>query len=589
MVRKVDFQWVFYGYRLGEVNLPHPGKLNANLDPSDPAQPGVKEGSSVQQTGDYDISRRPALGVSIGCHVVGAKDPHACPDHIPTIVAGTAKRAATKILPRNRQTFRRFKRFVAKFVNREYMPFSPDHDVSCKTWLTKTRFTQARKDELQAINDSIIDPYDFVHTLVKAFIKAESYPEYKHSRGIYSTSDAFKTLFGPFVKCIEEVLYNDKEYIKKVPVRDRPAALMSIDQDGSKKIETDWTAMESHFDEEMYEACEFYLYRHMFKAHPMYPLLDYCLKVIKGPRHIRFRNLVMKIMATRLSGEMSTSCGNTFTNKMIMSFVAEESGVKSRKGYFEGDDGANTYYGTLNVRLFDELGCRLKLIEHDDICEMSFCGMIFDRMDLKNVTDPIEVLVNFGWLGRRYVCSTMKRKLEILRCKALSMHYQYPGCPIITALSQYALRVTRNITVRPDKIYMDQWNREQLLESLEWIKKHGLKPDAVGNRTRMLVERKFGISMEDQLLIEDYLNNKNDLSPLNIPCLVKYFKRDSIDYWNNYVRYVDVQSPIRDYPILEVSNFTINGIFNWCESQPGTAGYFMQRTCRYYHSNGGFL
>jgi hypothetical protein len=578
--RKVDFQWIFYGYRLGEVPLPHPGKPDPKLAEDDERQPGVKPGTVVWQTGTYDPRRRPALGVSIGCHVVGAKDPHACQDHLPTIVAGTAKRAATKVLPRNRQTVKRFKRFVAKYIRKNFVPLRPDTDVSCKGWLPKTKFTLARKEELQKLNDEIKDPFAFAHTLVKAFIKAESYGEYKHSRGIYSTSDEFKTIFGPYIKCIEEVLYDNPAYIKKVPFRDRPKALLEIDQEGATKIETDWTSMESHFDEELYECCEFALYRYMCSALPSYNVLDYCLSVIKGKRHIRFKHLLMEIEATRLSGEMSTSCGNTFTNHMIMLFVAEESGIKSMKGLYEGDDGATTYYGQLREQTFDELGARLKIVKYDDLCEMSFCGMIFDRLDMRNVTDPIEVLVNFGWLGRRYVCSTMKRKLEILRCKGLSMHYQYPGCPIITALSQYALRVTRNITVRPEKIYMDQWNREQLLESLEWIAQNGIKPEEVGIRTRLLVEKKFGINLEDQHLIEAYLNSKNDISPIDIPCLFKYIKPASGHFYENYVRYVDVQGSDRDYPILMADAFTEYNAIAWCDSQPGTRGYMRQRQTR---------
>jgi hypothetical protein len=613
-IRKIDMQWVHYGYRLGEVELPHPGRPLSTLPIDDPSQPGVKDNTSITQTGQYDITRRPALGVSIGCHVVGAKDPHACPDHIPTIVAGTAKRAATRTLPRNRQTFRRYTRFVAKEV-RKYVPLSADTDVSCRAWLPKTGYTLGRRDELQMTNDEIRDIFDFVHTLVKAFIKAEPYPEYKHSRGIYSTSDAFKTIFGPYIKCIEEVVYCDPEFVKKIPMRDRPKALLNIEQNGATVLETDWTSQESHYDRKFNEAGPFLLYRWMTQNLPSQDVFNWCLEILNSPRNIRFKNLVMIIEAVLCSGEMDTSLRNTITNKFTFKFVLKESGLArsvnelgvrlqfdethvlmhrpkntftfakpsvDSLGLFEGDDGINSIYGNINMKIYEQLGCRVKLVKHDDICEASFCGMIFDRMDMRNVTDPIETIVNFGWLGRRYVSSTNKRKLEILRCKGLSLHYQYPGNPIISSLSQYAMRVTRNITVRPNKIYMDQWNRDQLNEALDWIDKNGLKPEEIGMRTRMLVERKYGIKLEDQYAIERYLDSKNDLEPIDIPCLQKYLKTHGVHYYENYVRYVDTQSPVRDYPLLYMDNFTIHKADVWCDSEPGTRGYFRVRQPRYH-------
>lgn len=551
----------------------HPGK------PTTDGQPfGVKPDAKISITGDFDVLNRPALRVSVGCHVEGAKLPQPCPQHLPTTIAGTAKRTSCPLKPRKNKTMRRFRRYVDRYIRKHFVQLDPTTDVSFESWIETRPYPEHRKQELREIyNRHKDDPYNKVHELVKAFVKDESYPEFKHSRGIYSTSDMFKCLCGPWFSAIEAVVFKNEQFIKKVPVRDRPRKILELFREGCCVGGTDYRSFESKFDQDLFRSCEFKLYLYMTELIPGRAIFLHCLEVIAGPRMIRFRYFVMTIWATRLSGEMCTSLGNGFTNMVVFSFTCTESGVEiSRKGYFEGDDGINTWFGKLKEEIFSELGFDIKIEYFDRISEASFCGLIFDEVDLNNVTNPIEAMIEFAWMSRRYVSASPKRLLELLRCKSLSMFHQYPGCPILSALAQYGLRMTKHITIRPEKIYMDQWNREQLLEAIEFAEEHGLEPTPVGSRTRQLVERKFKVRVEDQERIERYLDSKKDLLPISIPVLEEYVVAQfpaARTYYDNYTCYTDVRSRNRDYPILPNDWKQCRSAVAYCNREPGTRGY----------------
>jgi hypothetical protein len=68
-----------------------------------------------------------------------------------------------------------------------------------------------------------------------------------------------------------------------------------------------------------------------------------------------------------------------------------------------------------------------------------------------------------------------------------------------------------------DTIRMNLWDREQFLaawEAHESTKK--IPTRVISAATRDLVESNFGVSAHDQIRIEQYLDAKNDLSPIDI-------------------------------------------------------------------------
>jgi hypothetical protein len=209
----------------------------------------------------------------------------------------------------------------------------------------------------------------------------------------------------------------------------------------------------------------------------------------------------------------------------------------------EGDDGLfKISGGVLQAEDWIELGFNIKLAYFDDVSEASFCGIIFDREDRETLTDPIEFLAKFGWSkGVLSYCGS-KRRMMMLRAKAFSYIYQYPACPIITAYAQYALRMTRSYDIKhfvqSSKMF-DTYERVRLLNALK--EPTITKPIGIGSR--LLVERKFGVSIADQLRIENELNNCQVLKQfcfnfVNFPDSWGHYGLHYIDRLDKYWVYV---------------------------------------------------
>jgi hypothetical protein len=283
-------------------------------------------------------------------------------------------------------------------------------------------------------------------------------------------------------------------------------------------------------------AAEFQLYRYMLQNIPNCKDLIQLIEVVLGGRnHCQFKTFTLDIEASRMSGEMNTSLGNGFTNLMAFLFVAKEAGCTDIDGFVEGDDGIFRFFGKVpTAHDFAKLGLNMKIAIHEDICRASFCGIIADDIELKTIVDPVSEILGFGWTSREYRGARNTKLLGLLKSKALSMMYQYPGCPILSSLARYAMRMTEKARVFMPNVNI--WTREKLTTAYTFYKVHGFVDEPVGFRTRLLMESVYGISVEDQLSIERYFDTKMDLSPMYIPALEKYIKPVSYHYYSNYTQ-----------------------------------------------------
>jgi hypothetical protein len=250
----------------------------------------------------------------------------------------------------------------------------------------------------------------------------------------------------------------------------------------------------------------------------------------------------------RMSGEMNTSVGNGLMNMLCTFFLLEQAGNSEYGGYFEGDDGVcwytnPTFSSSKPPSQFDyrDLGAKIKIEIPDEPTLASFCGLIFDPEVCDNVTEPMAVLMNHGWTSHQYVAAGRTKLDALLKSKSLSLLYSYPGAPITRSLALYGLRVTGHIDDKYmnkvlEKKYMNTYEREKLQyqQSASQEKFEQLLNHKVNFKTRLLVERKFGISVELQLHIENYLDNLTTLQPLNIPLALDHVDKDCIDYYERY-------------------------------------------------------
>jgi hypothetical protein len=513
---------ILWGYRSDEVVTPAiwPKQTSINRD-----QVTLDPSLRLKRIRENDRNVRKPVAGSLGMHVQGAACPHPDQFDTSTTLDGALYRVCPQI-PGYAKHKRKFRKFVKKWCKKNLTPLANASDTTVESWLKKCNYTEKRKEELLKKFNAVKNKKDKRYAFIKSFIKDEFYPDYKHARTINSRTDEYKTFVGPIFQLISDELFARPEFIKKVPVDDRPEAILrDIYVENEHIYSTDFSSFEAHFRKVIMEDCEFVLYKYMVKELADGDEFLDLIEAMKGKNRIEFKNLVLEIEAKRMSGEMNTSLGNGFSNLMFILYVCS---LKDKKApvrvKVEGDD---SIFGTrvnLTTKDFADFGLRIKLEEHKDICRASFCGMVFDPIDMTNVTDPRDVLATFGWTSAKYIRSKRSVHLTLLRCKALSLAYQYPCCPILTKLANNVLRMTagyetkRFIQKQGTNLMCNYELEILLLAQKQHTERQNKKGQYIfkepGLNTRRLVEELYGITVNRQIDIEKYFDNMTEIGPM---------------------------------------------------------------------------
>jgi hypothetical protein len=526
-------QHVRYGYRSYEYPLPD----------IKPVKPSLKIGRTTQKINEV-TEERPVLNETLPVFCSDAMLLEPCPYYAPNLVTGVLHRMGRKP-SRNHVPRRKLRRFVLKWCKSNLTPLSAEVDLSLDAWLSKCLYTTARKQELRDTFNKFSQELgiDLLHCTVKSFVKDEGYIAAKAARMINSREDYFKCFSGPLFQLIADIVFSHPHFIKKVPIPDRPKLIFSkLYGVGRKYYCTDFTSMEAHFTDENMIDIEVVMYNYMCSRNAYATwLIAIIVPVLTGKNKIRFKLIIVVILATRMSGEMNTSLGNGFANLMIFLFTCKCCGCVVIWIFVEGDDGISA----LNVRPgghtptkqdFENLGWDIKLEVHDQLNTASFCGMVFDPDELIVVTDPRKILASFGWCPKRYVGSTRKVKLQLLRAKGFSMAHQYNGCPMVAALGRRLVQITEGVRIRKSIVdSVEMYKRQHLVEALK-----GLPTEITpGPNTRELVSVLYGIEPVDQMAFENQVSKIELDSCFSFqlpfdPQWVESFKRYSSpkgDFW----------------------------------------------------------
>lgn len=502
-------------------------------------KPSLKIGKSRATRREYNAFRT-LLSVSLPLCFTGATPPRPDPGHTPSLIAGVLKRFGFQPPKVDRKLKRKLKRFTALWCRRNLTPLCDSDVPTFEEWLASTPYSSSRKEELlKTWNKCGRKPNRREFRRIKSFIKDETYPEYKYPRLINSRVDAAKCYFGPVVAAISERLFSLPEFIKTIPVPDRPEVIREkLFVEGDDYVFTDYTSFEAHFTAEVMEMVQFELFKHMCKNLSDKQWLLIYMDVMSGRNVMQFKDVTVKVNACRMSGEMDTSLSNGFCNLMIFLFLAEENGAKDVKGFVEGDDGlfkVSPARCTPTAKQFADLGFTIKIGYTKQLETASFCGQVYDMEDLIVVTDPLEVLARIGWTNKKYVNSNEQTRLQLLRAKGFSLIYQYNGCPMLMALGTRILQLTSGIQIE-DRIInaLDQWEKEKLKAALAGYDSWTAIP--VGDNTRALVEKLYHIPIETQKKIETQFQNIS-LGTHEMPCLDlvpsvwrDYYDRYSLSY-----------------------------------------------------------
>jgi hypothetical protein len=506
--------------------------------------------------------RKPVAG-SLGMHLEGAACPHPDLSDTTTTLEGALYRVCLEI-PGYDKHKPKFRKFVLEWCKRNLTPLKACMDTSVERWLSGTPYTQKRKEELLRKFKAIKDPFDKRLAFIKSFIKDEFYPDYKHARAINSRTDEFKTLVGPIFQLIGEEMFSRPEFIKKVPVDKRPEVILrDLYQEGCYTYFTDFSSFEAHFKKLLQEDCEFIMYDYMTQHLPEH---DHFMKLIdacKSTNRIEFKNILLEIEAKRMSGEMNTSLGNGFTNLMLILYVCslKEEEMKEKnpdviinqpRTKVEGDDSLFTTSLEITTEDFTKMGLRIKLGRTHDLCRASFCGMVFDPIDMTNVSDPREVLATFGWTTSKYIRSKKSVHMTLLRCKALSLAYQYPSCPILSSLARNVLRLTRSHEIvrflSKHDDFINLYEKEILLQAIMKNKSGQLLFQEPGQNTRKLVEELYGISFAQQKAIEEYFDSMVEVCPLRGKLFLDLMPEVWLQYYNSYSAHIAPNQAVFERP-----------------------------------------
>lgn len=434
------------------------------------------------------------------------------------------------------------RRHVRLFCERHLRPFTTSKTFDFETWLSKTHYEKWRKDELRKVHERFPDRVTWRmvrdHSRPKGFVKLESYPFFKFPRGIHARDDWIKAWIGPVIKEIEEQVYQLPQFIKHVPVADRPAYVQkNVETAGCEYAATDYSAFESSFSPELMNVCEFELYRYMCSQTTASPDIEMFRRMCCGRNVLRYKDGTFVVNGRRMSGEMTTSLGNGWSNLMLATFIMRHRDLRC---VVEGDDGLFAIKpeekSIWTPEAFAQFGFIIKNEFHRDIETASFCGIVYARDVGFNLADPIQELIQFGWsLGQ----IRTKKSRDLLVAKAMSLGYEYPGAPIMSALSRYVLRVCGT---RVDWEYvshtMDLWHRAMLMEVRQHTEHSKLLAQQfrvpVDERSRFVVEKKFNVPIPLQIHTENYLDSLTQIQPLEMPWLLPYVHKDNITM-NRYV------------------------------------------------------
>lgn len=371
-------------------------------------------------------------------------------------------------------------------------------------WLESTSYTESRKADLRLAHATLRGgaPNKREASKVSTFGKTQAYPKYAHCRLINTRSDKVKCFLGPRFKPVEDALYSRPEFIKHVPVAERPARIATLRKALRRYFLTDYEAFESHFVDKIMDAVECELYRWCL-ANDVY--VDLVCDILTGFNVLKTRSGVRaRLKGRRMSGDMCTSLGNGFTNLMLTLFVASEAGGYV-EGFVEGDDGIFSSTVALTPEMYRELGFSIKIVEVESPCTSvpvgvaptpygvslgAFCGVACtDAGEI--VRDPRAFACKFGWTST-YINAGPKIMAQLARAHALSAVYEAPQCPVIGAIARRVLRETAGTVARFDNDGYhippsDMANIPEFEPKLE---------------TRELFARLYGVPVSAQIMIE---------------------------------------------------------------------------------------
>lgn len=410
--------------------------------------------------------------------------------------------------------------------------------------------SENRKNQLREAKIRMLEDPSYKIDAVEIHIKPnDAFEKFAKPRGIYARSDGAKVKYGSVVHVIEERVFQLPYFVKKVPVSQRAKYIYDYMDGKNDRLYnyyvTDYSNFEAQLSPELMNVCECQLYKYMTSRNKeAKEVMERFCSVITGEQQVWAPNLQAWMMGKRQSGEVSTSLGNGWTNLIMAMTVCRDHGIPFEKfcGVFEGDDGVirTPRDVVLTANDFARYGMVIKIKKVPNITQAEFCGLIFSDKDLSNIKDPIWTLVGYGWSRSSLKYVKSKRLVDgQLLAKAICAICEAPRCPIVKPFMLKMLQLTKWTNPIYDndwweKYVMKEFDQEKILENrLFWQ----LVGEEIPLCNRSVMQDYYGISIGDQLRIENEIANIQDLSALKLPTLRKYIPLDWIMCYDRYVNH----------------------------------------------------
>lgn len=476
------------------------------------------------------------MAVGLGCHLTGMVPP-ICDtgDHLnfrQAVVKRVARETPEVVNKRNfRDVARSFIHSFKPVPAKEWAEYDQsEHGI--EYWLSRNKsYSQSRKEEIRKAKKNKLKTTDFQN---KAFIKTEFYDSLKFARLINACADSYKEHTGGFVSVIGHWFFKNKCCIKNVPIKDRPKFIMEMLGKYKKILVTDYTSFEAHMTAFMQDSVEMQFYRHMSKEYANKQKRYYMLDTIRA-KQLRRQKCTSKlgsyeINATRMSGDMTTSLGNTITNMVIINYIFYLNGVRYQS-ISEGDDGIiglSDDAPDFSPKDFEPAGAILKVQQVPSLGKAGFCGQYFDESECESLIDPWYALGTTGWTTANAKMGGQKVLDSLLVAKAYSLAFQAPQNPVTRAFADSILRIKKGIKPRfavegPGHI---SWKDEHIFQGYDILKGElpTLPPRKFTERSYQLVDEIFGMTSDVQKQYVKYFDSVKVIQP--IPVFGSYYNKD---------------------------------------------------------------
>lgn len=603
------------GYRTVEDrDMAPPGKVVRNFKYT--VHPDVVAGKREQQKSDF--TKRKAVGIT-SYNVKGNCAPIPDIGDSDNIKEGLAKRIGTAVPEPNNQTKVMLPVYVQEWVKHrelngaiiDLLVETVDEMLDWDKYEKTLRYSPARLRMLRKIRKEVeeIETFDFADnaeghmlaylwTKIEMHVKWESYHgEKKYVRGIFARMDHFKAFYGGFSKLVQRVMYAKLDsMVTDMPVSELARYLIARLTIYPLIMCGDFSAFESHNYPWLMCNVSIVIMVEIFST-------TLTQEQVVGFTYLVSKNIIENyfqsctVHGKLMSGETLTTIINSFTNEVLLCYICEAEGLVYGIGFFEnphrrsyafvgktlpncnvvmtifvvGDD------SVLGLPLYEHVdytkycktdylkryGVNLKLSIKDSVSGSGFLSKIFSELDYLSLCDPLKQLSK-GILPMKYAHSTVGLKKGLSRCRAISLLYEFGGCPVVSSYAECVIRCTRNISVTRALAMMeidDPYNHGRVVAAMEWYEdyksKFGYTANPVSMDSRVLVEDNFGIPICTQLYMEDYFNGINDTNypiEFNVPCMDLVAPEANFEFYETYlVERAGSQRDLKDECLLNYS------------------------------------